>query len=76
MALTKIEQENIDLKATQIAFAVCEKVCEKVLTAHVEACPYGKALYASKWFVLGVVGACSLVGGGGIVALLKVLPGM
>lgn len=72
MPLTQSEREWIALKARDTAFAVCEKVLEE----HTKLCPHGKALFASKWFILGIFAASGLVGGSGVMALLKILPGM
>lgn len=72
MPLTKQERDLIRLEAKDIAFAVCKEV----MVEHTKICPHGKAIYASKWFALGIFATSGMLGGGGIVALLKILPGM
>ena len=69
MALSEQDREYIREVAVNAATEVCERIIEHVLEWHVDACPHGKSILASKW---GLLGLCigSGVGGGGVVAVL------
>lgn len=69
MALTEQDRAYIREVAVNSATAVSKQIIEDVLKWHIEACPHGKSILASKW---GLLGACigSGVGGGGMVAVL------
>lgn len=75
MALTEQDQAYIREVAINAATTCSKKVIENVIKWHIEACPHGKSLLASKWALVGVcIG--SGVGGGGVVAMIiKVFSG-
>jgi len=73
--LSEQDRNYIKEVAINSATEVSERIIERVLKWHTEACPHGKSILASKW---GFLGAClgSGVGGGGIAAvLIKILAG-
>ena len=69
MALTTADREYIKEVSENIAAAVAERVIEKVLIWHTSSCPHGRAIFASKWtviggcvvFAVGQVGAAALI---------------
>lgn len=69
MALSEQDRAYIKEVAINSATEVCERIIEHMLEWHIEACPHGKSILASKW---GFLGVClgSGVGGGGIAAVL------
>ena len=72
MALTSQDKELIKLQAREIAF----EVSKEVLAAHIKMCPHGKALLVSKWLLVGILAGTSLIGGGGVFAIAKLLTGI
>jgi hypothetical protein len=69
MALTDQDRDYIREFAVNSATEISKQIIEDVLKWHIEACPHGKSMLASKWFILGIC-VCSGLSGGGIVALL------
>jgi len=69
MALDNTDREYIREVATNTAGVVSKQVITDVLKWHIDACPHGKSIIASKW---GLVGWCfgSAVSGGGMAAML------
>jgi len=69
MALSEQDREYIREVAINSAGEVSKQVIEDVLKWHIDACPHGKSIIASKW---GLVGWClgSGVSGGGVAAVL------
>jgi len=69
MALSELDQAYIREVATNTAGVVSKQVITDVLKWHIDACPHGKSILASKW---GLIGLClgSGVGGGGIATVL------
>jgi len=69
MALTEQDRAYIREVAVNAATEVSKQIIEDMLKWHIEACPHGKSILASKW---GFLGAClgSGIGGGGIAAML------
>ncbi len=75
MALSELDQAYIREVAINSAGVVSRQVITDVLKWHIDSCPHGKSLLASKW---GLLGLCigSGVGGGGIATvLLKLFAG-
>ncbi len=75
MALSEQDREYIREVAINSAGEVSKQVIEDVLKWHIDACPHGKSILASKW---GLLGLCvgSGVGGGGMVAVfIKIFSG-
>ena len=75
MALSELDQAYIREVATNCAGEVSRQVITDVLKWHVDSCPHGKSILASKW---GLVGWClgSGVSGGGVAAvLIKIFSG-
>lgn len=67
--LTEQDRAYIREVAINSATEVSERIIEQVLEWHIQACPHGKSILASKWGFLGVcIG--SGVGGGGLAAVL------
>ena len=69
MALTDQDRAYIHEVAVNAAGEVSKQIIEDMLKWHTEACPHGKSILASKWFILGAC-VCSGISGGGMVALL------
>lgn len=69
MALDDTERAYIREVATNTAGVVSKQVITEVLKWHIDSCPHGKSILASKW---GVIGLClgAGVGGGGIATAL------
>jgi len=69
MALDDTERAYIREVATNTAGVVSKQVITDVLKWHIDSCPHGKSILASKW---GLIGLClgSGVGGGGIATVL------
>jgi len=69
MALSELDQAYIREVATNTAGVVSKEVITEVLKWHIDSCPHGKSILASKW---GLIGLClgSGVGGGGIATVL------
>ena len=69
MALSDQDRAYIREVAINAAGEVSQKVIENVLKWHIDACPHGKSIIASKW---GLIGWCigSGVSGGGMAAIL------
>ena len=69
MALSELDQSYIREVAINCAGEVSRQVITDVLKWHVDACPHGKSITASKW---GLIGWClgSGVGGGTIATVL------
>jgi len=69
MALTSTDMAYIKEVSENIASEVSERIIEKVLIWHTRSCPHGRAIFASKWaviggcvsLVLGQVGAAALI---------------
>ena len=75
MALSEQDREYIREVAVNSAGVISKQVIEDVLKWHIDSCPHGKSILASKW---GFLGACvgSGIGGGGMVAvLIKIFSG-
>jgi len=75
MALDDTEREYIREVAINSAGVVSKQVITDVLKWHIDSCPHGKSIIASKW---GLVGWClgSGVSGGGLAAvLIKIFAG-
>lgn len=53
MTLTANDMEYIKEVSTRISAEISERVIEKVLVSHIKGCPHGKAIFASKWAVIG-----------------------
>jgi len=69
MVLSEQDRSYIREVAINSATEVSKQIIEDLLKWHVEACPHGKSILASKWGLLGVcIG--SGVGGGSMVAVL------
>ena len=69
MALSEQDRAYIREVAINSATVVTKQIIENMLKWHIDACPHGKSILASKW---GLLGLClgSGVGGGGMVAVL------
>ena len=75
MALSELDQAYIREVAINCAGEVSRQVITEVLKWHIDSCPHGKSIIASKW---GLVGWCfgSAVSGGGMAAvLIKIFAG-
>ena len=75
MALSEQDRAYIREVAINSATVVTKQIIENMLKWHIDACPHGKSLLASKW---GWLGLClgSVVGGGGMVAgCIKIFSG-
>jgi len=64
MALTQEDKAYIHESAREIAGSIIEKV----ITAHINSCPHGKALFKAKWILVGLCLGSAAAGGGGLVA--------
>lgn len=75
MALTDQDRAYIREVAINSATVCSKKIIENVIKWHIEACPHGKSILASKWTLVGLcIG--SGVGGGSLVAvLIKIFSG-
>lgn len=75
MALSEQDRAYIREVAINSATLVTKQIIENMLKWHIDACPHGKSILASKW---GLLGLClgSGVGGGGMVAVfIKIFSG-
>jgi hypothetical protein len=62
MALDETEMTLIREIAVNSATVVSKEIIENVLKWHIDACPHGKAILASKWVLIGL---CLGSGAGG-----------
>lgn len=75
MALSEPDRAYIREVAVNSATAVSKQIIEDLIKWHINSCPHGKTILATKWCFLG---ACigSGIGGGGMVAvLIKIFSG-
>lgn len=75
MALTEQDREYIREVAINSAGEVSKRVIENVLKWHIDACPHGKTILASKWGLLGLCIGSGVSGAGFFAALLKLFSG-
>ena len=75
MALSDQDRAYIREVAVNAATEVSERIIEHVLEWHVEACPHGKSILASKWGVLGMCSGSGVGGGGMIAVIIKIFSG-
>lgn len=68
MALSDPDREYIREVAANIAGKVSKQVIEDVLKWHIDACPHGKSILASKWDLLGNGEPDGICGSTGLVA--------
>jgi len=73
MALSPGDREYIKEVAENIASQVTEKVMERVLVWHIESCPHGRAIFASKWAMVGACITMAVTTGGFTAMFLKVI---
>ena len=52
---------------------IAREIITEVIKYHIESCPHGKTLMASKWFLVGICIGSGLAGGGVALALAKVV---
>ena len=75
MALTEQDRAYIREVAVNSATVVSKQIIEDVLKWHIEACPHGKSILASKWGLLGVCIGSGIGGGGMVAVLIKIFSG-
>ncbi len=71
MALSEQDREYIREVAINSAGEVSKQVIEDVLKWHIESCPHGKSILASKWGLLGLCVGSGVSGAGCFAAILK-----
>ena len=54
---------------------IAREIIQEVLTVHIASCPHGKALLASKMFLIGMSVGSGAAGGGIALALARVIFG-
>ena len=70
MALSEQDKEWVQLTSEKLTYAVIEKV----MTKHIEECPFGQKQLNYKHLLIGIViGVLVVSGGGGLSLLLKFL---
>ena len=52
---------------------IAHEINEKVISQHIESCPHGKSLMASKFFLAGVCVGSGFAGGGLALAVARAL---
>jgi len=72
MALTDQDMAYIREVAVNSATEVSKQIIEDVIKWHIESCPHGKSILASKWGLLGVCIGSGLGGGGLAAVLIKI----
>lgn len=75
MALTEQDREYIREVAVNSATEVSKQIIEDVLKWHIDACPHGKSILASKWVMIGVCAGSGVSGGGLVAVLIKIFSG-
>ena len=75
MALSDQDRAYIREVAINSATLVTKQVIENMLKWHIDACPHGKSIMASKWGLLGICIGSGVGGAGFFAALLKLFSG-
>ncbi len=73
MGLTNTEEKLISQMIINTSGKVAEGIVERVIKAHLSSCPHGKALFASKWALMGAIVASSLGSGTVLAVILKAM---
>ena len=75
MALTEQDREYIREVAINSATEVSKQIIEDVIKWHIDSCPHGKTLLASKWGLMGLCAGSAGVGGSTVAVLIKIFSG-
>lgn len=75
MALSDQDRAYIREVAINAATEVSKRIIEHVLKWHIDACPHGKSILASKWGLLGVCIGSGIGGGGMVAVLIRIFAG-
>lgn len=75
MALSELDQAYIREVATNTAGVVSKEVITEVLKWHIDSCPHGKSILASKWGLIGLCIGSGVSGGGIATVLIKLFAG-
>ncbi len=58
-----------------ICMEIARQIIKEVLVSHIDSCPYGKAIVASRVFLAGLCLGSGLAGGGIVLGAVKLLGG-
>jgi len=72
MALSEPDKEWIKLISEKLTY----EVTEKVLSKHIEDCPYGQRQVNYKHLIIGIIIGAGILGGGGGLMLIKSILGI
>jgi hypothetical protein len=72
MALSEQDKEWVKLISEKLTY----EVTERVLSKHVEDCPYGQRQINYKHLIIGIIIGAGLLGGGSGLMILKSLLGI
>ena len=75
MALDETEMQLIREIAVNSATVVSKEIIEELLKWHIDACPHGKTILATKWGVIGLCAGSAAVGGSTVGVLIKLFFG-
>lgn len=75
MALTEPDRAYIREVAINVAGEISKELIEVMLKWHIDACPHGKSLMASKAVLVGVCIGSGISGGGLVAVLIKIFSG-
>jgi len=75
MALSEQDRAYIREVAVNSATEVSKQIIEDMLKWHIDSCPFGKSIIASKWVLLGVCIGSGLSGGSMVAVLIKIFSG-
>lgn len=67
--------EGDKAQCREMAGIVADEIITRVIKAHIESCPHGKSILLSKGFVIGIFIGSGAIGGGVVVAVLKMFTG-
>jgi len=73
--LTDIEREWIKELVANVSDATAERIVERVIVAHVAACPYGKKLLKYTFIGIGLAIGAGAAGSSLLTVLLKIVGG-
>lgn len=65
MTLTSGDQRIVKMIAHEVAAQVVDKFGDRMIAHHQQTCPFGRSLYGSKRFLLGVLVGLMVLSTGG-----------
>ena len=72
MTLSQEDREWIKLVSRELI----REVTENIILEHIRACPHGRSLLVSRWFLVGLSVGCGMCGGGIGFSLAKAILGV